>query len=45
VRHRRFVLAAGLAGTSLAWTSPATALDGEVELAALQANQLGAVPA
>ena len=43
MRRRRFLLAAGLAGTSLAWTSSAAALDGEADSAALLANQLGDV--
>jgi transcriptional regulator with XRE-family HTH domain len=41
VRRRRFLLAAGLAGTSLAWPNTATA--GEVDPAALLTHQLGDV--
>jgi transcriptional regulator with XRE-family HTH domain len=43
VRRRRFLLAAGLAGTSLAWPHSATALAGEIDPAALLAHQLGDV--
>ncbi|MGH3778804.1 MAG: helix-turn-helix domain-containing protein [Pseudonocardiaceae bacterium] len=43
VRRRRFLLAAGLAGTSLAWSSSATALAGEIDPAALLTRQLGDV--
>ncbi|MGH3527820.1 MAG: helix-turn-helix domain-containing protein [Pseudonocardiaceae bacterium] len=43
VRRRRFLLAAGLAGTSLAWPSPATAFAGEIDPAALLARRLGDV--
>lgn len=43
VRRRRFLLAAGLAGPSLAWSTSATALAGEVDPAVLLARQLGGV--
>lgn len=41
VRRRRFALAAGLAGTPLAWSSSATVLTDEVDPAELLADQLG----